>query len=210
MPNRRYRIGIKLWEIAVRTPGALGIREIATPSLQAAHRAIGQHLQLAVLHSGEVLYPGATVRAASRRDSHDRRRPPPAHRNVQRLCTRRLQRAGDAAQSRDPAEAAVSFHAEAHRCRTPRANRRRPPEGVRRHAGLSSTPRRLRSRCPSSGRWATIVAAVSAVVPDHPTRARSSSSRPSIRRPARSEPRSAGTTRATRANTDGPETRARA
>ena len=56
MPNRRYRIGIKLWEIAVRTPGALGIREIATPSLQAAHRAIGQHLQLAVLHSGEVLY----------------------------------------------------------------------------------------------------------------------------------------------------------
>jgi DNA-binding IclR family transcriptional regulator len=56
LPNRRYRIGIKLWEIAVRTPGALGIREIATPSLQMAHRAIGQHLQLAVLQSGEVLF----------------------------------------------------------------------------------------------------------------------------------------------------------
>jgi DNA-binding IclR family transcriptional regulator len=40
----------------VRTPGALGIREIAAPSLQAAHHAIGQHLQLAVLHGGEVLF----------------------------------------------------------------------------------------------------------------------------------------------------------
>lgn len=54
--NRRYRIGLKLWEVAVRTPGALGIREIAMPALHAAHRAIGHHVQLGVLHEGRVLY----------------------------------------------------------------------------------------------------------------------------------------------------------
>ncbi|HWH26343.1 MAG TPA: IclR family transcriptional regulator [Pseudolysinimonas sp.] len=56
LPNRRYRIGLKLWEIAVRTPGALGIREIATPALRAAHRLIGQHVQLSVLQEGDTLY----------------------------------------------------------------------------------------------------------------------------------------------------------
>lgn len=54
--NRRYRIGLRLWELAVRTPGALGIRETALPAMRAAHAAIGQHLQLGVLHNDDVLY----------------------------------------------------------------------------------------------------------------------------------------------------------
>jgi len=56
MTTRRYRIGIKLWELAVRTPGALGIREIATPAIAEAHEAIGQHLQIGILQGGDVLY----------------------------------------------------------------------------------------------------------------------------------------------------------
>lgn len=56
LPTRRYRIGLRMWEFAVRTPGALGIREIAMPILRATHAAIGQNLQLGVLHDDEVLY----------------------------------------------------------------------------------------------------------------------------------------------------------
>jgi DNA-binding IclR family transcriptional regulator len=67
LPSRRYRIGLRLWALAVRTPGALGIREIAMPILRAAHAAIGQNLQLGVLDEADVLYlerlsaPGAAV-----------------------------------------------------------------------------------------------------------------------------------------------------
>lgn len=67
LPDRRYRIGLRLWELAVRTPGALGIREIATPYLRQAHAAIGQSLQLGILEGHEMLYlerlsaPGAVV-----------------------------------------------------------------------------------------------------------------------------------------------------
>lgn len=54
--ERRYRIGLRLWELAVRTPGALGIRELALETLRAAHARIGQNLQLGVLQGREVLY----------------------------------------------------------------------------------------------------------------------------------------------------------
>lgn len=65
--HRRCRIGLRLWELAVRTPGALGIREIAMPALRTAHAALGQHLQLGILEGGDVLHlerlsaPQATV-----------------------------------------------------------------------------------------------------------------------------------------------------
>jgi len=55
-PDRRYRVGLHLWELAVRTPGALGIRETALPFLQQAHARIGQSLQLGVLQGREMLY----------------------------------------------------------------------------------------------------------------------------------------------------------
>lgn len=56
LSDRRYRMGLRLWEIAVRTPGALGIREIALDTLRATHARIGQNLQLGVLQGTEVLY----------------------------------------------------------------------------------------------------------------------------------------------------------
>jgi DNA-binding IclR family transcriptional regulator len=55
-PDRRYRVGLRLWELAVRTPGALGIREIALPHLRQAHERIGQNLQLGILQGAEMLY----------------------------------------------------------------------------------------------------------------------------------------------------------
>ncbi|MGY4857320.1 IclR family transcriptional regulator [Cryobacterium sp. AP23] len=55
-PDRTYRLGIRLWELACRTPGALGLRELSMPSMQAAHNLIGQHLQLGVLEHHDVLF----------------------------------------------------------------------------------------------------------------------------------------------------------
>lgn len=55
LPNTHYRIGLHLWELAVRTPGAVGIREIALPFLKNALERIGQHVQLSVLQDNEIL-----------------------------------------------------------------------------------------------------------------------------------------------------------
>ncbi len=54
--DRTYRLGIRLWELACRTPGALGIRELASPSLHELHEAIRQHTQLGVLDGGDVVF----------------------------------------------------------------------------------------------------------------------------------------------------------
>lgn len=56
VPEKRYCVGVRLWELAVRTPGALGIREVALPHLTRAHAAIGQHLNLGILQDSEMLY----------------------------------------------------------------------------------------------------------------------------------------------------------
>lgn len=56
LPDRTYRLGIRLWELACRTPGALGLRELARPYLQAVHARVRQHVQLAVLSGTEVLF----------------------------------------------------------------------------------------------------------------------------------------------------------
>ncbi|MDF2492478.1 MAG: pcaR 4 [Microbacterium sp.] len=69
MPDRTYRLGVRLWEYASRTPGALGIREVARPWLAAAHARIRQHVQLGVRAGSDVLFvermstPGAVVNA---------------------------------------------------------------------------------------------------------------------------------------------------
>ncbi len=55
-PERRYRLGTRLWEYASRTPGALGLRELARPWLDAVHVRVRQHTQLAVLRGLEVLF----------------------------------------------------------------------------------------------------------------------------------------------------------
>ncbi|GGA65579.1 IclR family transcriptional regulator [Pseudoclavibacter endophyticus] len=56
MPDRTYRLGIRLWEFASRTPGALGLRELARPFMEAVHARIGQHTQLGVLSGTDVLF----------------------------------------------------------------------------------------------------------------------------------------------------------
>jgi len=55
MPDRRYRVGIRLWEMGSRTPGALGFRELALPFLHAVQSRVMQHTQLAVRADLDVL-----------------------------------------------------------------------------------------------------------------------------------------------------------
>lgn len=56
LPDRTYRLGVRLWEFASRTPGALGLREIARPWLAAVHERVRQHAQLGVLSGTDVLF----------------------------------------------------------------------------------------------------------------------------------------------------------
>ncbi len=55
-PDRSYRLGVRLYELASRTPGALGLRETARPFLIQVQSAVRQHTQLAVLAGADVLY----------------------------------------------------------------------------------------------------------------------------------------------------------
>jgi len=55
-PDRTYRLGVRLYELASRTPGALGLRETARPFLIGVQSAVRQHTQLAVLAGIDVLY----------------------------------------------------------------------------------------------------------------------------------------------------------
>lgn len=48
LPDRSYRVGTRIWEIGTRTPGALGLREIALPYLHAVQSRVRQHVQLVV------------------------------------------------------------------------------------------------------------------------------------------------------------------
>jgi DNA-binding IclR family transcriptional regulator len=56
LPDRSYRLGVRLWEYASRTPGALGLREVARPWLGAVHARVRQHTQLGVLSGRDVLF----------------------------------------------------------------------------------------------------------------------------------------------------------
>lgn len=56
LPDRSYRLGMRLWEYASRTPGALGLREVARPWLGAAHARIRQHVQLGVIAGTDALF----------------------------------------------------------------------------------------------------------------------------------------------------------
>lgn len=63
--DRSYRLGVRLYELASRTPGALGLREAARPFLAHVHGVIRQHVQLGVLAGTDVLY----IERFSARDS---------------------------------------------------------------------------------------------------------------------------------------------
>ncbi len=55
-PDRSYRLGVRLYELASRTPGALGLRETARPFLIHVQSVVHQHTQLAVLAGTDVVY----------------------------------------------------------------------------------------------------------------------------------------------------------
>jgi len=63
--DRTYRLGVRLYELASRTPGALGLRETARPFLAHVHAVVRQHAQLGVLAGTDVLY----IERFSARDS---------------------------------------------------------------------------------------------------------------------------------------------
>ncbi|GAA4692697.1 IclR family transcriptional regulator [Phytohabitans rumicis] len=52
----RYRIGLRLWEVAALAPRGLGLREHAMPYLEDLYEATHQNVQLAVLDGTEALY----------------------------------------------------------------------------------------------------------------------------------------------------------
>lgn len=56
LPDRSYRLGVRLWEFASRTPGAIGLREVARPWLGAVHERVRQHVQLGVRSARDVLF----------------------------------------------------------------------------------------------------------------------------------------------------------
>lgn len=56
LSDRSYRLGIRLWEFAARTPGAIGLRELARPWMGMVHSRIRQHTQLGVLSGNDVLF----------------------------------------------------------------------------------------------------------------------------------------------------------
>lgn len=54
--HHRFRLGTRFWEYAMRTPGTLGLLELARPWINAVQHRIGQHTQLSVLRKHEVLF----------------------------------------------------------------------------------------------------------------------------------------------------------
>lgn len=64
-----FRLGMRLWEYASRTPGGLGLRELARPWMNALQGRVRQHVQLGVISGCDVLFidrisaPDAVVNA---------------------------------------------------------------------------------------------------------------------------------------------------
>lgn len=69
LPDRSYQLGLRLWELAARTPRAMGLREIAAPMVQLVQSQVRQHTQLGVGDGVDVVYldrlsqPDAVVNA---------------------------------------------------------------------------------------------------------------------------------------------------
>lgn len=54
--EHRVRLGMRLWELALRGSTALGLRQAALPHMEAVQAEIRQHTQLAVLEQEEALF----------------------------------------------------------------------------------------------------------------------------------------------------------
>ncbi|MGD9525936.1 IclR family transcriptional regulator [Pseudonocardia sp.] len=65
--DRSVRIGVRLWELAMRASPTLSLREAAMPFLEVVHGVVGHHAQIGVLDGTEVLFverlsaPGAVI-----------------------------------------------------------------------------------------------------------------------------------------------------
>ncbi|WP_067568174.1 IclR family transcriptional regulator [Nocardia acidivorans] len=55
-PDRRIRVGVRLWELTARAAPTLGLRAAAMPFMTDLHAVVGQHVQLGVLQDRDVLY----------------------------------------------------------------------------------------------------------------------------------------------------------
>lgn len=65
--DRRVRIGVRMWELAIRASPTLSLREAVMPFLEDLHGVVGHHAQLGVLDGVEVLFverlsaPGSVI-----------------------------------------------------------------------------------------------------------------------------------------------------
>lgn len=65
--DRRVRIGVRMWELALRASPTRGLRDVAMPYMEDAHAVIGHHVQLGLLDGDEVIFaerltaPGAVI-----------------------------------------------------------------------------------------------------------------------------------------------------
>ncbi|WP_269846381.1 IclR family transcriptional regulator [Naasia lichenicola] len=55
LADRTYRVGNRLWELGSRTPGAVGLREIAMPYIHGVQARVRQHTQLLIRADLDVL-----------------------------------------------------------------------------------------------------------------------------------------------------------
>src|ERR1700749_1225296 len=66
-PDRRVRVGVRMWELALRASPTLGLRNASMPFMEDAHAVLGHHVQLGVLDGADVLFverlsaPGAVI-----------------------------------------------------------------------------------------------------------------------------------------------------
>jgi DNA-binding IclR family transcriptional regulator len=66
-PQRRIRIGMRLWELASRASPTRSLRDASMPFLEDLHAVVGHHVQIGVLEGDEVLFierlsaPGAVI-----------------------------------------------------------------------------------------------------------------------------------------------------
>jgi len=54
--DRRVRIGVRLWELAMRASPTLSLRDAAMPFLEDLHAVVGHHAQIGVLDGVDVLF----------------------------------------------------------------------------------------------------------------------------------------------------------
>lgn len=55
-PDRRVRLGLRLWELASRASSGLTLRDAVMPYMEDVHDVVGQHTQLGVLADDAVLF----------------------------------------------------------------------------------------------------------------------------------------------------------